>query len=378
MISVKNLNKTYGELDVLRNMNVEIRQGEVISIIGPSGTGKSTFLRCLNLLESPTSGEILIDGQNILARNANVFKLRQKMGMVFQSFNLFSHLMIIENIMLGPMKLLKIPKAEAYKEALDLLTLVGLAEKVLNYPDELSGGQKQRVAIARTLAMHPEIVLFDEPTSALDPTMVSEVLAVIRKLAQDGMTMAIVTHEMKFARDVSTRVCYMDEGGIYEEGTPTQIFDNPQRERTRAFIYKISKYNYSISSRAFDLYALNAGLHTFCQRYALKSARILEIQSVIEEMVYGCLFLFLPEDIQIDISVGYSEADDSVRAEFLYNGSPFNPMESTDETLKLPLSILKMRAEQSFYAFETQNKLELLMRTSKNLKNNSTTENTEN
>ena len=231
MISVKNLSKHFGDLVVLKDVNLEIKKGEVISIIGPSGTGKSTLLRCLNLLETPTSGEIIVDGVNLLDKKTDVFKLRQKMGMVFQSFNLFSHLMVIENIMLGPVDLLKTSRQDAFDEGMKLLAMVGLAEKAYAYSYELSGGQKQRVAIARTLAMKPEIVLFDEPTSALDPTMISEVLAVIRKLAADGMTMMIVTHEMKFARDVSTRVLYMDEGIIFEEGTPQQIFDDPQKDK---------------------------------------------------------------------------------------------------------------------------------------------------
>ena len=220
MIRVEHLSKSFGQVDVLRGINAEIRKGEVVSIIGPSGAGKSTFLRCLNLLDHPTSGSIWIDGVDVLARKANVPKVRQKMNMVFQSFNLFAHLSVLENLTLAPIRLRGMDRRVAGEKARDLLRLVGLAEKAERFPDELSGGQKQRVAIARCLAMEPEIVLFDEPTSALDPTMVSEVLAVIRRLAKDGMTMAIVTHEMDFARDVSNRVFYMDEGVIYEEGTP--------------------------------------------------------------------------------------------------------------------------------------------------------------
>jgi polar amino acid transport system ATP-binding protein len=206
MIRVRNLSKSFGNLAVLKNISTDIHKGEIISIIGPSGVGKSTFLRCLNLLETPTGGEIIINGIHLRDRKTNVCELRKRMGMVFQSFNLFSHLMVMENILLGPLTVLKMNRAAAFDEGMKLLTLVGLAEKADAYPDELSGGQKQRVAIARTLAMRPEIVLFDEPTSALDPAMTSEVLAVIRKLAQDGMTMMIVTHEMQFARDISTRV----------------------------------------------------------------------------------------------------------------------------------------------------------------------------
>ena len=229
MIKIENLSKSYGDLEVLKNISVEINKGEVISIIGPSGCGKSTFIRCLNRLEEPTSGKIFIDGEEITGKNIKLHKLRMKMGMVFQSFNLFSHLTIIENIMLGPVNLLKMDRQTAYDEGMELLEMVGLGSKSLSYPDELSGGQKQRAAIARTLAMKPEIVLFDEPTSALDPRMTSEVLAVIKKLAADGLTMMIVTHEMKFAKNVSNRVFYMDEKGIYEDGTPEQIFENPKK-----------------------------------------------------------------------------------------------------------------------------------------------------
>ena len=225
MIKIENLSKSYGDLEVLKNISVEINKGEVISIIGPSGCGKSTFIRCLNRLEEPTSGKIFIDGEEITGKNIKLHKLRMKMGMVFQSFNLFSHLTIIENIMLGPVNLLKMDRQTAYDEGMELLEMVGLGSTSLSYPDELSGGQKQRAAIARTLAMKPELVLFDEPTSALDPRMTSEVLAVIKKLAADGLTMMIVTHEMKFAKNVSNRVFYMDEKGIYEDGTPEQIFE---------------------------------------------------------------------------------------------------------------------------------------------------------
>jgi polar amino acid transport system ATP-binding protein len=239
MIQVRNLSKHFGDLVVLKDVSADIQKGEIISVIGPSGTGKSTFLRCLNLLESPTGGSILIDGVPILTRGANVPKVRQKMGMVFQSFNLYAHLSVLDNLTLGPIKLLHKQRAEAERHALELLKLVGLAEKASAFPDELSGGQKQRVAIARCMAMEPEILLFDEPTSALDPTMVSEVLAVIRRLAREGMTMVIVTHEMDFARNLSSRVFYMDEGLIYEEGTPEQIFDHPCKEKTRAFINRI-------------------------------------------------------------------------------------------------------------------------------------------
>ena len=239
MIAVEHLSKRYGDVTVLQDISAQIARGEVISVIGPSGTGKSTFLRCLNLLEEPSGGRISIDGVDALAPGADVPRLRQKMNMVFQSFNLFAHLRVLENLTLAPMRLKGVPRAEAEAKARELLKLVGLGAKADAFPEELSGGQKQRVAIARCLAMEPEVILFDEPTSALDPTMVSEVLSVIRRLAKEGMTMIIVTHEMDFARDVSNRVFYMDEGLIYEEGTPEQIFGNPVKARTRAFIHRV-------------------------------------------------------------------------------------------------------------------------------------------
>ena len=240
MIQISHLRKTYDNgLEVLRDVNATIGRGEVISIIGPSGTGKSTFLRCLNLLESPTSGSIIVDGQDLLSKQTDVPRLRRKMGMVFQSFNLFNHLSVMDNLCIGPVKLLGKSRKQAEARAMELLEMVGLAEKAHAMPSQLSGGQKQRVAIARCLTMNPEIILFDEPTSALDPTMVSEVLGVIRTLAKQGMTMVIVTHEMHFAREVSTRIFYMDQGVVYEEGTPEQIFDNPQCERLKSFLGKI-------------------------------------------------------------------------------------------------------------------------------------------
>lgn len=239
MITVKNLHKSFGDINVLTGIDEHISKGEVVVIIGPSGSGKSTFLRCLNLLEQPTDGEIYIDDELITSPKANVNKIRQKMGMVFQQFNLFPHLTIMENITLAPVKLKKMSKAEAIKKGTELLERVGLSEKANSYPSQLSGGQKQRVAIARALAMEPEIMLFDEPTSALDPEMVGEVLDVMKDLADSGMTMAVVTHEMGFAREVGTRLFFMDQGIIMEQGDPEEVFSNPKNERTRAFLSKV-------------------------------------------------------------------------------------------------------------------------------------------
>lgn len=239
MIEVRNLTKSYGTLEVLKHVDVNINEGEVVCVIGPSGSGKSTFLRCLNLLDEPTTGEIYIDGEQINSKGANLNVMRQKLGMVFQNFNLFPHMTTIENITLAPINVLGLSKKSAEKTAIELLDRVGLADKSQVYPSSLSGGQKQRVAIARALAMNPEVMLFDEPTSALDPEMVGEVLEVMRSLADKGMTMVIVTHEMGFAREVSDRILFMDQGIIMEEGTPEQIFNHTQNERTKGFLSKI-------------------------------------------------------------------------------------------------------------------------------------------
>ncbi|MCH5188884.1 MAG: amino acid ABC transporter ATP-binding protein [Oscillospiraceae bacterium] len=240
MIEVRELRKSFGRLDVLTGITENIRRGEVVAVIGPSGSGKSTFLRCLNLLEQPTGGHILIDGVDITDRHTNINKLRREMGMVFQHFNLFPHLKVIDNITLAPLKLkMENSKEAARANALRLLERVGLADKADNYPVQLSGGQKQRIAIARALAMNPKIMLFDEPTSALDPEMVGEVLKVMADLAKEGMTMVIVTHEMGFAREVADRVLFMDGGIIAEQGTPEEIFSNPQNPRTKEFLSKV-------------------------------------------------------------------------------------------------------------------------------------------
>ncbi|MBC1361827.1 amino acid ABC transporter ATP-binding protein [Listeria welshimeri] len=239
MINIKNLHKNFGKLEVLTGIDLEIASGEVVVVIGPSGSGKSTFLRCLNLLEQPTTGTILFENKDLMAKQTNVNELRQKMGMVFQNFNLFPHKNVLENLMLAPMKVKNEDNTIAKKHALSLLEKVGLADKATSYPSQLSGGQQQRVAIARALAMNPDVMLFDEPTSALDPEMVGEVLSVMKSLAKEGMTMVVVTHEMGFAREVSDRVVFMDAGVIQEQGTPEEVFGNPQNDRTKDFLGKV-------------------------------------------------------------------------------------------------------------------------------------------
>ena len=239
MIKVENLTKSFGELEVLKGINQEIKDGEVVVVIGPSGSGKSTFLRCLNLLEEPTSGKIFVDDEEITSKDIDINKVREEMGMVFQSFNLFNNLNIIDNITLAPTLVKKMEKDQAEKKARELLARVGLPDKAESFPKSLSGGQKQRIAIARALAMNPKVMLFDEPTSALDPEMVGEVLDIMKDLAKEGMTMVVVTHEMGFAREVGDRILFMDGGYIVEEGSPEEVFGNPKNERTQNFLAKV-------------------------------------------------------------------------------------------------------------------------------------------
>ena len=239
MIDVKNLHKSFGNHEVLKGVNEHIEKGEKVVVIGPSGSGKSTFLRCLNLLEEPTGGEIIFEGQNITAKDTDINLVRRRMGMVFQQFNLFPHLTVSENIKLAPVKLKVMTDEEADKRALELLARVGLPDKADSYPAQLSGGQQQRIAIARALAMNPDVMLFDEPTSALDPEMVGEVLEIMKELADDGMTMVVVTHEMGFAREVATRVLFMDGGNIVEQNEPNEFFANPQHPRLKDFLSKV-------------------------------------------------------------------------------------------------------------------------------------------
>lgn len=239
MIQIKNIKKNFGKNEVLKDINLNIKKGEIVAILGPSGSGKSTLLRCINLLESPNGGEIIYKGENILDKKCDINKVRQHIGMVFQNFNLFSNMTVIQNIIVAPTKVKKIKKEEAIKDALVLLERVGLLEKKDDYPSQLSGGQKQRIAIARALAMKPDIMLFDEPTSALDPEMVKEVLDVMKELAKEGMTMAVVTHEIGFAKEVADKVVFMDNGFIIEEGSPKEIFENTKQIRTKQFFDKV-------------------------------------------------------------------------------------------------------------------------------------------
>lgn len=344
VIQISHLTKAYPNVTPLKDVNAEIRRGEVISIIGPSGTGKSTLLRCLNRLETPTGGSVMVFGQELTtAKAVQLSAVRRRMGMVFQSFNLFAHLTIIENIMLGPVELLGCSRQEAYDRGMELLRKVGLGEKAFNYPDELSGGQRQRAAIARTLAMEPEIVLFDEPTSALDPTMVGEVLAVIRGLATQGLTMLIVTHEMKFARDVSTRVFYMDQGVIYEDGTPEQVFGHPATDRCQAFVLRLKTYHCGITTKDFDFIGAATDIDSFARKQLLSAQQSLKFQQIFEELCVACILPRLPEEsCRVDFVAMCSEDGSECRTVISWSGEAFDPVREGDEiSVKLALSRTK-------------------------------------
>lgn len=331
MISIRHLRKEFADTVPLKDVNADIRKGEVISIIGPSGTGKSTLLRCLNRLETPTSGTILVDGVDISAKDCPLHLLRRKMGMVFQSFNLYSHMNVIENITYAPMKVLKLPRADAYERGMKLLRTVGLAGRELKYPDQLSGGQKQRVAIARTLAMEPEIILFDEPTSALDPTMVAEVLAVINRLAQEGMTMLIVTHQMRLAKTVSTRIFYMDGGVICEDGTPDQIFNHPQKEQTRRFINGLDWLRRRFHRDDLDYLGFISEIHAFALKKMFTPELLYRVEAAIEEVYLQTIMPTLDAKTEMDFSMEYSERQKRCVLQFRWKAAAVNPLLNMDE-----------------------------------------------
>ena len=314
----------------------------MISIIGPSGTGKSTFLRCLNQLEHQTSGRIIVDGEDINSPSCDMNRVRRKMGMVFQSFNLFANLNVLENVISAPVNLLKVPREKAIAEAKVLLNTVGMLDKAENYPDELSGGQKQRVAIARAIAMKPEIILFDEPTSALDPTMVGEVLTVIRSLA----------------RDVSTRVFYMDEGVIYEEGSPEQIFDHPQKEKTRRFIKRLKTLTLDVDSPTFDFIGLSTQIEVFGRDNLLTPKLIRNLNLVFEELTSSNLAQ-RRETLPIHTEIEYSDVDEIARMTMTYAGPGYNPLEDGDA---LSSVIVRKFCSYVEHTFDGQNRIVLYLR----------------
>ena len=348
MIKIEHLKKEYPNTTPLKDVSVEIHDGDVIAVIGPSGTGKSTLLRCINLLETPTSGKILVGEDEITDSKCDINRVRQKMGMVFQSFNLFGHMTVIENIMFSPVALKRMSRQEAYERGVELLKMVGLAEKALNYPDELSGGQKQRVAIARTLAMDPEIILLDEPTSALDPTMVDEVQEVIRELSGTGKTMMIVTHEMNFARAISNRVFFMDEGGIYEEGTPEQIFENPQREKTRQFIKKFRSLEFIIDKNNLDFASRVEEIDRFCIQNKMTTKGKHRTSLAFEELVQQIL-LSNEDCTRIRVALEHSPQAERTVLTVTYDGKRFDPRETENELSRM---VLQSTAEEIRYSHD--------------------------
>jgi len=319
MIELRHLRKEYETVTPLEDVSTVINEGDVISVIGPSGTGKSTLLRCINLMEEPTSGEIIINGQNILDENADIDKIRLKVGMVFQAFNLYGHLTVLENIMLAQTVLLKRSRQEAYNKAMENLILVGLQDKALQYPDQLSGGQKQRAAIARTLAMDPDIILFDEPTSALDPRMTYEVLSVIEYLANIGKTMMIVTHSMEFAQRVSNRVFYMDEGGIYEDGPVEQIFKNPHKDKTRSFITGMSTLTIEIPYGTVDLPGCMAKIFDYGTSQFFHTRVIYGMQMLFEELFCSYYLKQMKPGNTVIFMFEYEPFKDTMRVVTRYN-----------------------------------------------------------
>ncbi len=344
-IELVHLNKTYENVTPLKDVNTVIQDGDVISVIGPSGTGKSTLLRCINMLERPTGGHILLDGVDITAPGYDLTQARRRMGMVFQSFHLFGHLTVIENLMLAPMDILKRSKQEAYETGKELLKRVGLSGREYQYPDQLSGGQKQRVAIARTLAMDPEVILLDEPTSALDPTMVGEVQGAIRDLAQTGKTMMIVTHEMNFARAICNRVFYMDQGGIYEEGKPEKIFDHPEKELTKRFIRRSKTLEIIIDSRDHDFPGTGTEIDRYCIQGDIPPRMKYSIHLVFEEVVRQILLPVLG-DPKIRVTIEYFESGNKAEMIFFYNGKRYDPVEAENT---LSYTLLKSKVSEMLH-----------------------------
>ena len=354
MIRVEKLSKSFGPLQVLRNVDLTVEKGDRIVIIGGSGCGKSVFLRCMDLLEAPDEGRVFIGEDELTARRADLNRIRRRVGMVYQGFHLFSHMNVLDNITLAPIKLLGRPRAEAEARAEELLAMVGLKDKKYAMPEVLSGGQKQRIAIVRCLAMEPEVMLFDEPTSALDPTMVGEVLATLRLLAKQGMTMVIVTHEMEFAREIATRVLYLDEQGIYEEGTPEEIFDHPRKQKTRDFIHKMKYLSWETEDRDFDLMQLQGKIRSFAQRYGLDERRAHRLQLCTEELIYEMLNSGPPDGpVELQLRISFDQRDKRAVIGLRSRGTPYNPFaQASEEEPHLGVTILKHTASRLEYRFD--------------------------
>ena len=362
LIEVRGLKKSFGSINVLTGLDLTVEQGERVAVIGGSGCGKSVFLRSLCLLEVPDAGQIFIDGQEITARGADVDTIRRSMGMVFQKFHLFSEMDVMDNLCLAPTRLLKMSRADAEERAMGLLSQVGLATRAHAWPTVLSGGQQQRIAICRCLMMEPKVLLFDEPTSALDPTMVGEVLAVIRMLAKRNMSMLIVTHEMNFAREVANRVLFFADGGIYEQGAPGEIFDAPKREKTIAFVNKIKYFSYEITHRDFDLMQLQGGIQNFGEKYGLNQKHTYRLQICCEELIYELLDHCYPsrEDADLELSVSHAESDGRTQIQITCGGAAYNPFEQDNDVLGM--TILKNMARQLDYSYtDNRNQINIIL-----------------
>lgn len=373
MIRVENISKSFGSLEVLKDVSLTVEKGERIVIIGESGGGKSVFLRSMDLLEVPDKGSIYIGDDELTSPKADLNRIRRRVGFVYQGFHLFSHLCVLDNITLAPIRLLRMKREEAEEKALKLLGMVGLESKKHSMPDVLSGGQKQRIAIVRSLIMEPEVMLFDEPTSALDPTMVGEVLATLRLLAKSGMTMVIVTHEMSFAREIATRILYMDEKGIYEEGTPEQIFDNPKRKKTRDFIHKMKYLSYKIDSRSFDLMQLQGNIRDFASKYGIGEKKAHRLQLCTEELIYEMLDYGRSDCVDMSLELSFDEKEKSSLIRLSSKGKEYNPFEEVsnglgvgihgqtdvsvgdDDMVHLGITILRNTARRIEYRYDAGN-----------------------
>ena len=361
-IRIEHLRKEFPDATPLTDVCAEIERGDVIAVIGPSGTGKSTLLRCLNQLIEPTSGTVTVDDEVITHPDCNIRRIRQKMGMVFQSFNLFQNRTVIENVISAPVDLLEMPREQALREGMELLGRVGLADKADCFPDELSGGQMQRAAIVRAVMMKPEILLFDEPTSALDPSMTAEVLSVIRRLADEGMTMLIVTHEMKFAREVANRVFYMDEGVIYEEGSPEQIFGDPKREKTRQFIRQLKTLSVEIASSEVDYAEVISKIERFGRESTVSVAELRRIVLVFEELVMQNVLPHVRKTgkgYPVRIAVEHSGEDGSSEMTVTYGGEPFDPLTQGDE---VSAAVIRRMTAGLDYRCEGNNRIRAVFR----------------
>ncbi len=357
MISIKHLEHLRSGGSGIHDINLEVEQGEQVVLIGPSGSGKSTLLHCINLLNHPQSGEIIINGKNILETGTDMVEVRKKIGMTFQEFTLFSHKTLLENVMMGPHDLLGLSKEDAIDRAEQYLKLVGLWEKKSSYPEELSGGQKQRGEIARCLAMEPDILLLDEPTSALDSVSAGEVQAVIRQLASEGRTMIIVTHDLEMCRNIGSRVVVIKDGRILEEGTPEDIFEQPKYEETWNFVQQLRTLHFEITSRNFDLYELNARIEQFGHNYFLTEKQIRNMELVIEELVFHSI---MENTDHIQINVQYFGAIHSAEMEFIYGGKELNPFDNDDEDL-LSMLLVRPLTSDVQYEYTEQNYLKFLL-----------------